>query len=305
MSRSLFLAIAALAIAVVPVNAGAQPAPGVIAGVVRDALRRPGAWHRRPRRQPTHGIDRRCRERRAGRLSQWRADRRRRTGWRPNSRGSIRWFAQVALEPGQTPAIDVTLAVSRLAEALVVTARRTEEAGAGGADPGVGRRRRPHRGHRCLQREPAEGPGADRAVLHDQPAQLGRQHSRHRRAVRAHQRRHRAGRRHVCGRRVLRASRRGDARLPRRRAHRGAARAARHALRQEHDGRRHQRHDAPPQLHAGGRGRDQLRQLRASCRPAVRSPARSRAPSPRARRSRAPSAVASSATPRRAAPSTT
>ena len=37
----------------------------------------------------------------------------------------------------------------------------------------------------------------------------------------------------------------------------------------------------------------------------VRSPARSRAPSPRARRFRAPSAAASSATPRRAATSTT
>ena len=36
MSRNLFLAIAALAIAVVPVSAGAQPAPGVIAGVIRD-----------------------------------------------------------------------------------------------------------------------------------------------------------------------------------------------------------------------------------------------------------------------------
>ena len=34
---------------------------------------------------------------------------------------------KVALEPGQTASIDVTLAVSRLTEALVVTARRTEE----------------------------------------------------------------------------------------------------------------------------------------------------------------------------------
>ena len=54
----------------------------------------------------------------------------------------------------------------------------------------------------------------------------------------------------------------GDARLPRRRAGRGAARTAGHALRQEHDRRRHQRHDPQAQLHAGHRLRAQLRQPR-------------------------------------------
>ena len=43
----------------------------------------------------------------------------------------------------------------------------------------------------------------------------------------------------------------GDARLPRRRADRSAARTAGHALRQEHDGRRHQRHHPQAELHAG------------------------------------------------------
>ena len=43
----------------------------------------------------------------------------------------------------------------------------------------------------------------------------------------------------------------GDARLPRRRSDRGAARTAGHAVRQEHDRRRDQRHDAQAELHAG------------------------------------------------------
>ena len=52
----------------------------------------------------------------------------------------------------------------------------------------------------------AEGTDPDGAVLLDQSAQLGDQHPRPGRAVRADQRRHRAGRRPVHRRRVLRAS---------------------------------------------------------------------------------------------------
>ena len=54
----------------------------------------------------------------------------------------------------------------------------------------------------------------------------------------------------------------GDARLPRRRAGRGAARPAGHAVRQEHDGRRDQRHDAASRASRRRRRRGQLRQLR-------------------------------------------
>ena len=54
----------------------------------------------------------------------------------------------------------------------------------------------------------------------------------------------------------------GDARLPRRRAGRSAARTAGNALRQEHDGRRDQRHEPAADLHAGNERRARLRQLR-------------------------------------------
>ena len=80
--------------------------------------------------------------------------------------------------------------------------------GAGSADSGVGGPRRPRGRRRRLQREPPEGNAADGAVLLDQPAQLGDQHPRPGRAVRPHQRRHRAGRRPLHRRRLLRASRR-------------------------------------------------------------------------------------------------
>ena len=84
----------------------------------------------------------------------------------------------------------------------------------------------------------------------------------------------RAGRRPVHRRRVLRASGVGDARLPRRRSGRSAARSGGHALRKEHDRRRHQRHHPQAELHARHRSRSQLRQLRSSCRRRRRSPAR-------------------------------
>ena len=108
----------------------------------------------------------------------------------------------------------------------------------------------------------SEGNDSDGAVLFDQSAQLGDQHPRPRRAVRPDQRRHRAGRRPLHRRRLLRASGVGDARLPRRRAGRSAARPAGHAVRQEHHRRRHQRHHPQAQLHAGNRRRAQLRQPR-------------------------------------------
>ena len=59
-------------------------------------------------------------------------------------------------------------------------------------------------------------------------------------------RRHRTGSRNLHRRRLLCAAGGSDARLPRRRACRSAARTARDAVRQEHDGGRHQRHDARP-----------------------------------------------------------
>ena len=58
---------------------------------------------------------------------------------------------------------------------------------AGGADSGVGGERRPGRRHRRLQREPPEGTDSHGPVLFDQSAQLGDQHPRPGRALRAHQ----------------------------------------------------------------------------------------------------------------------
>ena len=113
----------------------------------------------------------------------------------------------------------------------------------GGADSGVGAERRAGRQRRRVQRQPREGADPDGSVLLVQSAQLGGHDPRHRLAIRAHQRRHRAGRRSVHRRRLLRAAGRGDARLPRRRAGRGAARTAGDALRQEHDRGRDQRHE--------------------------------------------------------------
>ena len=68
---------------------------------------------------------------------------------------------------------------------------------AGRADRDLGARRRRARSGRCLQRRQADPARADAAVLLDQPAQHGGQHPRSRRALRPHQRRHRAGRRHL------------------------------------------------------------------------------------------------------------
>ena len=152
--------------------------------------------------------------------------------------------AALSSRPGRPATVDVTLS----SVALHRGGRRDRAARrgsrAGSADSGVGVSGELVDERRRLQRQPPEGADPDRPVLLDQSAQLGDQHPRPRRAVRADQRRHRAGRRPLHRRRLLRAARRGDARLPRRRADRSAARPAGHALRQEHHRRRDQRHDA-------------------------------------------------------------
>ena len=153
--------------------------------------------------------------------------------------------------------------------ALLAVGRRHGAArrgtGAGRADSGIGRQGRPCLRRGRVQREPPEGNDSDGAVLQQQPAQLGHQHPRPRRAVRPDQRRPRARRRPLHRRRVLRAARFGDARFPRRRSGRGPARTAGHALREEHDRRRDQRHHAQAVVHAWHRARGELRQ------PAVRA----------------------------------
>ncbi len=95
-----------------------------------------------------------------------------------------------------------------------------------------------------------------------------------------------------------RPSGRGDARLPRRRAGRGAARTAGHAVRQEHDRRRHQRDDAQAELHAGHRRRAQLRQPRLRPGQGIDHRPVAARRSPAACRSPARSATASCSTPR-------
>ena len=63
---------------------------------------------------------------------------------RPVPRGNVarrvrNAVRRVALEAGQTAAIDVTLSPARFSQSVVVTARRVEEARPGRADSGVGR----------------------------------------------------------------------------------------------------------------------------------------------------------------------
>ncbi len=93
-------------------------------------------------------------------------------------------------------------------------------------------------------------------------AQHRGQHPRHRRAVRPDQRRLRAGRRHLRRRRLLLAPGFGGVRLPRRRPGRSAARAARHALRQEHHRGRDQHPHQPADLRLRRQRRGLGRQLR-------------------------------------------
>ncbi len=123
--------------------------------------------------------------------------------------------------------------------------------------------RRPH-DQRDRRVQHAEDPVA-RAVaagLFVESAQHRGQHPRHRRAVRPDQRRLRAGRRHLCRRRLLLAPGLGGVRFPRRRPGRSAARAAGHALRQEHHRRRDQHPHQPADFRLRGQRRGQPRQLR-------------------------------------------
>ena len=135
-------------------------------------------------------------------------------------------------------------------------------AAAGCADPDLRHLRRAARRERSLQRQPAEGAGAQRSVLLIQPPQLSHQHPRPRRALRPDQRRAGAGGRLLRGRRLLRPPRLRHARLPRRGPGGGAARAAGHALRKEHQRRRDHDHHPQTQLQAADRRGAQLREHR-------------------------------------------
>ena len=265
MSRRLFRIVVALVVALLPVAAMAQT--GTITGLVRDSSGAaiPGATVRVVNEATGVAVQAVSNEQGA-----YRADPLRRGRYRLETAldGFETAVRQLVLDAGQTAAIEVTL-TPRDYRGRDRHRPAHRGSGAGGSDSRLGRERRPHRERRRLQREPREGSDSDGAVLFDQSAQLGDQHPRPRRALRAHQRRHRARRRALHRRRLLRPSRRGDARLPRRRADRGPARTAGHALRQEHDRRRHQRHDPQAELHAAGRLRAQLRQPRTSCRPRV------------------------------------
>ena len=274
MSRTSFRIALVFVVALLPGVASAQtgttdrPRPRLV-GRRRSPARPSGSSTR------TTALDRRGGQRRAGRLS------RRRAGAGPVPRGNAR---STASRPRAPPRARSGSDRGARRDARPVAPHRRRGRHRAARSRKSRRRCRfrcrsssgdADRERRRLQREPAEGADSDRPVLLDQPAQLGDQHPRPRRAVRAHQRRHRAGRRPLHRRRLLRASGRGDARLPRRRADRGAARPAGHALRQEHDRRRHQRHDAQADLHAGKPTSSSTTATSASFRRRPRSPARS------------------------------
>ena len=181
---------------------------------------------------------------------------------------------------------------------MVVTARRVEEAAQEVPIPLTVVDSRPGRERRRLQRQSPQGADSDGAVLFDQSAQLGDQHPRSRGAVRPHQRRPRAWCRALRRRRLLRPSGRGDARLPRRRAHRSTARSARDAVRQEHNGGRDQRHHAEAELHERGRLRAELRRSGVRAGKGIGHEPDRRARLRRGCRSRARSATARSSTSR-------
>ena len=118
---------------------------------------------------------------------------------------------RVALDAGQSLAVELTLAPAGFTEGVVVTARRSEEVAQEVPIPlsVVSGRLMNEAGAFNVNRLKELIP--DRPVLLDQPAQLRHQHPRPGRAVRSHQRRHRAGRRSLHRRRVLRAAGVGDA----------------------------------------------------------------------------------------------
>ena len=181
--------------------------------------------------------------------------------WKPRLTASSQAVNRGVLD-GRQAAVDRSHADARTSD----RGRGRDGASCGGsrsgsADSGVGADRRTGRKCRRLQRQSREGIDPDRPVLLVQSAQLRRDHSWHRLAVRPDQRWHRARRGSLHRRGLLRTAGRGDARLPRRRAGRGAARTAGNALRQEHDGGCHQRHEPPAELHAREQYRGRLRQL--------------------------------------------
>ena len=196
--------------------------------------------------------------------------------WKRRSTGSRPACAGWCSKPARPSAIDVTLTPSRVTEGVVVTARRDRGSGAGGADSGVGRRAATSSRdagafnvNRLKELIPtvqfySTNPRNSAVNIRGLGAPFGLTND----GIEA-------GRRPLHRRRLLRASRRGDARLPRRRAHRGAARPAGHALRQEHDRRRDQRHDAQAELHAGKPTSSSTTATSASFRRRARSRARS------------------------------
>ena len=250
-------------------------------------------------RQRSHQCQRRCDDRRDRVVPLRDAGRPARTAWKRRWTGSKPPCAGSCSKPGQTAAIDVTLSPARFTQSVVVTARRVEEVaqevpipvsvvrGDLVADAGA------FNVNRLKELIPtvqfySTNPRNSAINIRGLGAPFGLTNDGIEPGVGLY----------IDGVFYARPAV-GDARLPRRRAGRSAARTAGHALRQEHDRRRHQRHDPQAQLHAGHRVRAQLRQ------PRIRSgegldhrPARRRR-SPGGCRSPAPSATARSTTPRR------
>ena len=258
MDRRLFLAAAVITVALLPRTAAAQERHGVGHRHRARLFRRRNSRRQRQGGQRVDAPRHRRGERRAGRVPRNRSharhlphrddDRRLRAG-RPAARARQR-------PDGRRRAhADASQADRRRGGQRQARGRGR----AGGADSAVGHRSEPRRERRRLQRQPPQRADSHGAVLFDQPAELGHQHPRARRAVRPDERRSRAWRRALHRRRLLCASGGSHARLPRHRAHRGAEGTAGHAVRQEHHRGSDQRHDAEAQLHA-------RRRLRAECR---------------------------------------
>jgi iron complex outermembrane recepter protein len=120
-------AIAAIAVALLPAVASAQASTGIISGIVRDSSGAaiPGVTFRLAH-QGT-GI---TREAISNDQGAYRLEGLDRGAYRLETvlQGFETVTRETALEPGQTLELDVTLAVARLSEAVMVTARRVEEA---------------------------------------------------------------------------------------------------------------------------------------------------------------------------------
>ncbi len=128
--------------------------------------------------------------------------------------------AAPAPAPAPAPAEDAPVAQPAAEDAQAGSSARyrrhrapPRRARAGGADRDLGARRQGNHRYRGVQRCPRPAAPARAAILFEQPAQLGDQHPRPGRAVRPHQRRHRAGGRLLCRRRLYRPHRRLDLRF--------------------------------------------------------------------------------------------